>query len=233
MRILAIEGTRARPAFSFSSATIPSGKIERWPFQDLVIQAHYADGQWEILKNTFHFLEGKVSAKGTLSAAGNNLVITVDNASLAAMGRERGLRIPDGRLNVSCALKGPAGDWDASGSLWLTGMQWGQNAVGDARGDFDITPEQFQAQAKSDTSRFRFALDGIGSDKLLEVDRLELDLPSGASLTGEGHLSRATGKVHGSLEATHSVSFGSAFGFLSNRRRFTAWSMAKPKSAEP
>jgi len=199
---LLIEGTRIHPSFTLK-ADLPSGQLFHRPFQNAVVQARYSDRHWDIIQNTFHFLEGIVSLKGSLASESRDLTITVENASLAALGQEHGLHLPDGRINVSGSLKGPAGQWDASGSWWLSGMRWGQNDVGEARGDFDITPEQFQAEAKSDTSRFRFELDGIRNEKLFEVDRFELDLPSGASLTADGHLNHVSGRLHGTFTAAH------------------------------
>ena len=96
-------------------------------------------------------------------------VLGVSNISLAALGQEHGLKIPEGRLHASCALKGPFKDWQIAGAWWLSDLQWGEAPVGEARGDLELSREHFQAEAKSANSRFRFALEGRRSDKTVDV----------------------------------------------------------------
>jgi len=89
------------------------------------------------------------------------------------------------------------------GAWWLTGVQWNGNAWGDARGDFQITPEQFQAQAKSDRTAFRVVLGGNQSEKSFDLEQLHITLPSGAALSAEGRLLKPSGRLQGTFEASH------------------------------
>ncbi len=186
-------------------ATMATGMIERWPFQDARLQIRYHDGRWEFLQNTLRLLDGRVSAKGYASASDTDLAITAQNISLAALGKLHGIYFPQGSLNASCALKGPLKDWQLAGAWWLSGVQWGQASLGDARGDFDVTAQHFQAEAKSDRSHFHVALAGSSSDEALELEQLDITLPSGASFSGEGRISHPQNKLRGNFEASHII----------------------------
>src|SRR5262249_41360267 len=85
-------------------ASLASGKIGPWPFQNAMLDLRYNKGVWEFVQNSFQFLNGTVSAKGKVSAAEADLSITAQNVSLSALGGDRRVGFPEGNLNASCAL---------------------------------------------------------------------------------------------------------------------------------
>jgi len=179
----------------------PSGR--HWPFQDAVIHTRYVNDHWELIQNSFHFLDGQVSAKGTLGPSMSDLSITAENVSLAALANNHDGKVLQGRVNASCSLKGPAGQRQMAGSWWLDGLRWGTSSIGNAQGDFEISADQFQAEAKSDNSRFRFSTEGSVSDQDLSLDRLEVHLPDGASFSADAGLNRVTHHLQGIFEAAN------------------------------
>jgi len=187
----------------YLNADVAAGRVGSWAFHNAVIRLHYVNDHWEFLQNNVHFLDGSVSVKGYLGPAASDLAVTAENLSLAALGKEHGLTALEGRLNGSCSLKGPLDHWQTTGSWWLAGLQWGTTAIGDARGSFDIAPDYFHAEGKSDDSRFRFSSEGSLSDKTIAVDQLEIYFPTGASLTANASIDRVSHRVQGIIDASN------------------------------
>ncbi len=167
-------------------ATLESGTLGAWPFQNASVQMSYRDGVWESQESTFQFLNGRVTTKGHLRGSGTDLTLTAENLSLAALNQEGKPRILEGQLNASCALKGPWDNYQLTGAWWLSGGAWGPTALGEAKGDLEMTRTEFQALGKSETTHFRVALAGHQTSETIHLDHLDITLPSGASLSAEG-----------------------------------------------
>jgi len=197
---MGLKQIRLRPEINVN-AVLSSGRIGRWAYQNAEIHARYVDDHWEFPQNSFHFLDGLVSAKGSIGPAMSDLSITAENISLAALGNGHDLHTPEGRINASCTIKGPSDQRQMTGAWWLTGFQWGASSAENAQGDFEITPDHFQAQARSDNSRFRFSTEGTLTPLELSVEQLELHLPDGASLTADGSFNRETRQLRGTFTA--------------------------------
>ena len=126
-------------------------------------------------------------------------------------------RSASGTCDASCSLKGPL---DQLGqrrrAWWLTGVQWGPSIIGDARGDFELTPDHFQAKAKSDDSQFPLQ---HGSE-LFPMDQRDAGPPGTVSAerrvrsTADGHLARATRQIRGTFDASD-IAFPDDLPFLS------------------
>lgn len=181
-------------------AKIPSGELARRTFRDGRLHWRYASRRLEFLENEFQFLDGRFNVKGALSPEENDLSITGENLALARLLPETWSGAADGRLHFSCSFRGPPADWRATGSFWVNNFAWGPSAPSHLKGDLDATPQRFRAQAVSEDAKTRLAIEGSRKGQETTVDRFEIHLPQGASLTGQAKVD-SEGRLKGSLDA--------------------------------
>lgn len=214
---IAVRGTPSTPEITLKTTT-PQGDVYGWPFKDASLHMRYLHEHWEFLDNSVQLLDGRASFKGYVASADNDVTITLNDLSLHALNRLPSWTPPEGRLNASVTLRGPAENWRLASAWWVTGFQWGPAGnIQSVRGDLEITPHRFQTQAVSDNGLFHFNGEGRRTEQDIRMDRLEIRLPSGASATGDGKISLVDKELQGSISA-EKMAFPSDFPYLTLRR---------------
>ncbi len=173
-----------------------------WPIDDALVILRYRQHRLEFVNDLIHSLGGQLHLQGFLSSLNSDLQILAENLSINQLKLPTALHGLSGRVNLSCQLKGELAQLAGAGSYWLSDVDWDGTKSQNIHGNFELDPSHFETNAASEDNRFHFSLEGDQSPESLALNRLQLVLPSGSTLSGQLQMNRQDGKFQGSLQAT-------------------------------
>src|SRR6185437_830423 len=180
------------------SATMSRGQILGLPFDAGNLRVQYSHHRWDFSNSSLELLGGRLLLKGGLSPDDTDLQISGDNLLLANWKAPRGWPLAHGRLSFAGRLTGPWNQAQASGSFWVNGWGWNSSARRNVHGDFEGGPSHGRIEAASDDSSFQLAVEASRDENRSSLDRLDIHLPQGGTVSGQAAVVRQTGRLQGS-----------------------------------
>lgn len=180
----------------------PKGKLWNLPYESLSGQiVRMPESAWRVQRVEMLLAGGKAALIAHGSAHAPEWRLTLDSADLGAWSRSLNVPAVQGRLNATAQWRGSLRGGSGSGAFWVQDWSWEGSSPVEAKGDFEILPSGFKAQARSDRHAFRAQIQGTRSAQAVRLDLLDVRFPGGAAIQGQGHR-RSNGAVDLRLTAT-------------------------------